>query len=44
MIWCAWGYADAPGDIEPDAVADHPLSLIELIEGLIDLGPPPGGM
>ncbi len=30
-VWCAWGYADAPGERAPDLVAHKPADLPELL-------------
>jgi len=30
-IWCAWGYADQPGDERPDLIAQAPDQLPELV-------------
>jgi phosphoglycolate phosphatase len=30
-IWCAWGYADQPGDERPDLIARRPDQLPELV-------------
>jgi len=30
-VWCAWGYADAPGERAPDLVAHDPADLPELL-------------
>lgn len=35
VIWCAWGYADDPGPVKPDAIADHPSALPEIVERLL---------
>ncbi|MEZ4434765.1 MAG: HAD-IA family hydrolase [bacterium] len=34
VIWCAWGYAAAPGPLPPDATAHHPAELPALVETL----------
>lgn len=31
VIWCAFGYKDAPGPTSPDAVAHTPLELVSLV-------------
>ncbi len=41
VIWCAWGYADAPGPLEPDAVARHPSELPEKVTALLGWEAPP---
>jgi phosphoglycolate phosphatase-like HAD superfamily hydrolase len=33
-VWCAWGYADAPG-LAPDVVARHPADLPGAVAGLL---------
>lgn len=42
IIWCAWGYADGPGPIAPDAVAEHPSDLPRLVAELLRPVPEPG--
>jgi len=34
VIWCAWGYKDAPGPRAPDATANHPCELAEIVRRL----------
>jgi phosphoglycolate phosphatase-like HAD superfamily hydrolase len=34
-IWCAWGYAEAPGEETPDARAETPAQLPGLVRGLL---------
>lgn len=38
VIWCAWGYADDPGPVAPDAIARHPDELPALVEKLLAPG------
>lgn len=35
VIWCAWGYAETPGDVAPDHTAEHPRDLPALVDALI---------
>lgn len=35
VIWCAWGYADTPGPLAPDATAKHPAELVALVDALL---------
>ncbi len=41
IIWCAWGYADDPGPVAPDAIAKHPSELPRLIAELLPALPWP---
>jgi len=35
VVWCAWGYADAPGPLAPDGVAEGPGMLPAVVAGLL---------
>lgn len=39
-IWCAWGYADHPGE-EADFIAEHPSALPGLVQKLFSSSPAP---
>lgn len=40
VIWCAWGYAETPGPVAPDAIAKHPSELPAIVERLLAGGEP----
>ncbi|MCA9713161.1 MAG: HAD-IA family hydrolase [Myxococcales bacterium] len=35
VIWCAWGYNDAPGELTPDYTAQHPRELADLVRAAL---------